>query len=435
MKSLGLLIDVTPLRRYPAFRRLFGGQCMTLLGSQVTQAAVPWQVYEITHSSVSVGAVGLAALLPMVVFGLYGGAVADAMDRRRLVLLVACGSALVSAVLVVQALAGWNSLWVLYGCVAVQAGLFAVDLPARRALMPRLVDPGDLPAANSLLFLVFSLGVIGGPLIGSAMVAVSGYGAAYLVDIVAFGVAITLLRGLPSIPLPDGGRRADLGSVVEGLRFIRKRPVLWMCYSLDVVATVFAMPTALFPALAVERFHGSTETAAYLTAALAAGTFLGTVFSGWLGSVRRVGLASIAVVIAWGVALGAFGLARELWLALLLLGAAGAADTFSAVLRTSVIQRETPDELRGRTSGVLTIVGAGGPRLGDGRAGFVAGAIGPGAAAVVGGVTCVAAVLALAAAVPSFLRYRLTPQPDEKDGPTEAPEGPEPTRGSKAETH
>ncbi|WP_048573006.1 MFS transporter [Streptomyces leeuwenhoekii] len=278
-------------------------------------------------------------------------------------------------------------------------------------------------------------GIFFRPLIGSAMVAVSGYGAAYLVDIVAFGVAITLLRGLPSIPLPDGGRRADLGSVVEGLRFIRKRPVLWMCYSLDVVATVFAMPTALFPALAVERFHGSTETAAYLTAALAAGTFLGTVFSGWLGAVRRVGLASIAVVIAWGVALGAFGLARELWLALLLLGAAGAADTFSAVLRTSVIQRETPDELRGRTSGVLTIVGAGGPRLGDGRAGFVAGAIGPGAAAVVGGVTCVAAVLTLAAAVPSFLRYRLTPQPDEKDGPTQAPKGPEPTRGSEAETH
>lgn len=413
VKPLGLLIDVTPLRRYPAFRRLVGGQCMTLLGSQVTQVVVPWQVYSLTHSSVSVGAVGLAALVPLVVCGLYGGAVADAMDRRRLILLVASGSALVSVVLVVQALAGLDNLWLLYGCVAVQASLFAIDLPARRALVPRLVGLDDLPAANSLLFLVFSVGFIGGPLIGGAMVVLGGYDAAYLVDIVAFAVAITLLRGLPSLPLPDGARRAGLRSVIEGLRFIRKRPLLWMCYVLDIVATVLAMPAALFPALAVERFHGSTATAAYLSAALAAGNLLGTVFSGWLGAVRRLGLASVTVIVAWGVALAAFGLAHEMWLALLLLGAAGAADTFSAVLRSSIVQRETPDAFLGRTSGVWTIVGAGGPRLGDGRAGFVAGALGPGAAVVAGGVTCVLAVLALAAAVPSYLRYRVAPQEDE----------------------
>ncbi|MGW7410996.1 MFS transporter [Streptomyces sp. NPDC054863] len=409
---MGLLVDVTPLRRYPAFRRLVGGQCMTLLGSQVTQVVVPWQVYSLTQSSVSVGAVGLAALVPMVVCGLYGGAVADSMDRRRLILLVASCSALVSVVLVVQALAGLNNLWLLYGCVAVQAGLFAVDLPARRALVARLVGPDDLSAANSLLFLVFSVGFIGGPLIGGAMVVLGGYAVAYLVDIVAFAVAVTLLRGLPSLPLAGGGRRADVGSVVEGLRFLCKRPVLWMCYGLDIVATVLAMPAALFPALAVERFHGTTATAAYLSAALAAGHLLGTVLSGWLAAVRRVGVVSITVIVVWGVALAAFGLAREWWLALLFLAAAGAADTFSAVLRSSVLQRETPDAFLGRTAGVWTVVGAGGPRLGDGRAGFVAGFVGPGAAAVVGGVTCVVAVLALAAAVPSYLRYRIAPHQD-----------------------
>ncbi len=410
-----LLADVTPLRRSPAFRRLFVGQCLTMVGSQVTQVAVPWQVYSASHSSVALGLVGLAALLPIVVFGIYGGAIADSMDRRRLILITSTGSAAVSVALTVQAFAHADSLWVLYACVTVQAAFFAIDLPTRRALLPRLVAPEDLPAANALLLLVFTVGIVGGPLAASAAVSLGGYGAAYAVDVVCFLLAITFIFGLPSVLPEGGGRRADLSSVVEGIRYLKSRPVLWMCYVLDLNSTVFVMPTALFPILAVERFHGGPELAGYLSAALAAGAFLGSMFGGWMPKVRRLGRAALLAVFAWGVSLGALGLAGSLWLAMLLLAIAGYADTVSAVERSSILQHETPDELRGRTSGVLTVVGAGGPRLGDVRAGLVSAAVGPAVAAVSGGVACVIGALALAKAAPEFTRYRMAdPKPAEQ---------------------
>lgn len=404
-----LLADVTPLRRSPDFRKLFTGQCLTMVGTQVTQVAVPWQVYKITGSSLAVGGVGLAALLPLILFGLYGGAIADSMDRRRLILITSSGSAVVSVVLVVQASADLDSLWLLYGCVAVQAAFFAVDLPTRRSLLPRVVEPADLPAANALLLLVFTVGIVGGPLIASAAVSLAGYGSAYAVDVVAFLIAITVMTRLPAMPPEGGGRKADLSSVLEGLRFLRSRPILWMCYVLDLNATIFAMPVALFPVLAVERFGGAPEMAGYLSAALAAGSLLGSLFGGWLPRVRRLGMATLTTVAAWGAALAVFGLVGSLWVAMIMLALAGAADTVSAVLRSSILQQETPDELRGRTSGVFTVVGAGGPRLGDARAGAVASLAGPGVAAVAGGLACVAGVVALATAAPSFARYRSVP--------------------------
>ncbi|MFD8782975.1 MFS transporter [Kitasatospora sp. NPDC059599] len=415
-----LLADVTPLRRSPGFRRLFVGQCLTMVGSQVTQVAVPWQVYSVSHSSVALGMVGLAALLPIVVFGIYGGAIADSMDRRRLILITSSGSAAVSVALVVQAVAHADSLWLLYTCVTVQAAFFAIDLPTRRALLPRLVEPEDLPAANALLLLVFTVGIVGGPLAAGATVSLGGYGAAYAVDVACFVLAITFIAGLPAVLPEGGGRRADLSSVLEGIRYLKSRPVLWMCYVLDLNSTVFAMPTALFPVLAVERFHGGPELAGYLSAALASGAFLGSMFGGWMPKVRRLGRAALLAVLAWGVSLGALGLAGSLWLAMLLLAVAGYADTVSAVERSSILQHETPDELRGRTSGVLTVVGAGGPRLGDVRAGLVAAACGPAVAAVAGGVACVVGALALAKAVPEFTRYRMA---EEAAGAGEAAAG------------
>jgi MFS family permease len=299
--------------------------------------------------------------------------------------------------------------------VAVQAGFFAVDIPTRRSLLPRLVDPEDLPAANALLLMVFTVGIVGGPLVASAMVVTGGYAAAYAVDVVAFGIAIAVIAGLPSVLPEGGGRKANLASVVEGVRYLASRPVLWMCYVLDLNSTIFAMPTALFPILAVERFHGGPEMAGYLSAAFAGGTMLGMVFGGWLPSVRRVGLACLITVFAWGATLAVFGVASALWAALLLLAGAGAADAISAVLRSTILQRETPDELRGRTSGVFTVVGAGGPRLGDARAGAMAAAIGPAGSAVVGGLVCMAGVVVLAFAAPAFTRYRVG-EPTAVDG-------------------
>lgn len=405
-----VLADVTPLRNSAGFRRLFIGQCLTMIGSQVTQVAVPWQVYSISGSPLAVGSVGLAALLPIIVFGLYGGSIADAMDRRRLVLITSSGSAVVSVVLAVQAFAHVDSLPLLYACVAVQAAFFAVDIPTRRALLPRLVEPDDLPAANALLLMVFTIGIVGGPLVAGAVVATGGYGFAYAVDAAAFAVAIVIIAGLPAMRPEGGGRRADLSSVVEGVRFLASRPKLWMCYLLDLNMTVFAMPTALFPVLAVERFHGGPEMAGYLSAAFAGGTLLGTVFGGWLPKVRRIGLVCLLAVAAWGATLVVFGAVDVPWIALLMLAGAGMADAVSAVLRSTVLQLETPDELRGRTSGVFTVVGGGGPRLGDARAGAVASAFGPAVAAISGGLLCIAGVIALAVAAPSFTRYRVPEQ-------------------------
>jgi MFS family permease len=405
-----VLADVTPLRNSAGFRRLFIGQCLTMIGSQVTQVAVPWQVYSISGSPLAVGSVGLAALLPIIVFGLYGGTIADSMDRRRLVLITSSGSAVVSVVLAAQAFAHVDSLPLLYACVAVQAAFFAVDIPTRRALLPRLVEPDDLPAANALLLMVFTIGIVGGPLVAGAVVATGGYGFAYAVDAAAFTVAIVVISRLPAMRPEGGGRRADLSSVVEGVRFLASRPTLWMCYLLDLNMTVFAMPTALFPVLAVERFHGGPEMAGYLSAAFAAGTLLGTVFGGWLPKVRRIGLTCLLAVAAWGATLVVFGAVDVLWIALLMLAGAGMADAVSAVLRSTVLQLETPDELRGRMSGVFTVVGGGGPRLGDARAGAVASAFGPAAAAISGGLLCIAGVVALALAAPSFTRYRVPEQ-------------------------
>jgi MFS family permease len=404
-----LLSDVTPLRRSPRFRKLFIGQCLTMVGSQVTQAAALWQVYAISRSSTAVGMVGLAALLPIIVFGVYGGAIADAVDRRKLIMITSTSSAAVSVVLVTQAVMHADSLAILYACVAVQAALSSIDLPTRRALLPRLVDAEDLPAANTLLLLVFTVGIVAGPLVASAAVSI-GYGVAYGVDVACFLVAITFIAGLPSVRPEGEGKKANTRAVVEGIRYLSSRPVLWMCYVLDLNSTVFAMPTALFPILAVQRFHGSPQMAGFLSSSLAVGALLGTAFGGWLPRVRRVGVAALASVLAWGIALGALGLATSLWPAMVLLACAGYADTVSAVLRSSILQRETSDDLRGRTSGVFTVVGAGGPRLGDVRAGLVSSAIGPAAAAVTGGVACILGALALAKLAPGFTRYRSTDQ-------------------------
>jgi MFS family permease len=398
-------LDVRPLQASPAFRRLLVGDAVSVIGTQVTAVAVPIQVYEQTHSGAAVGFVGLAGLLPLIVFGLYGGAIADAVDRRQLVIFTTLGQTALSAVLLTQAAAGLHSTALLYGVVAVQAGLFAIDSPARSAFPPRLLPLELLPSANALRQVEFNIGVTVGPLLAGVLVAGPGYATAYGLDAVSFAASMWAVLKLPSMPPAGGGRKAGTASVLEGLAFLRTRPVLLMTFVVDLIAMVFAMPRALFPSIAHDVFGGGPQTAGAMYSALAAGALLGALFSGWFARIHRQGLAVLVAIVAWGVAITVFGLSDRLWFGLLMLAAAGAADMVSAVFRSSILQAAAPDEMRGRLGGVFIVVVAGGPRLGDGRAGLSSSLLGTEGAVVSGGLACVALTVACAAAVPRFARY------------------------------
>lgn len=401
----GATLDLTPLRVSLPYRRLVLGEAVSILGTQVTVVAVPLQVYAQTQSSAAVGLVGLSGLVPLIVFGLYGGAIADAVDRRKLVLLTTCTQLLLSLVLVAQALADVGSTLLLYAIVAVQAASFAIDSPARQAFVPRLLPKDLLPAANALKQVEFNLGVTVGPLLAGVLVARFGYEAAYGLDVLTFLVAVVALAGLPSMPPAGGGRRAGTASVLEGLAFLRSRQVLLMTFVVDLVAMVFAMPRALFPALADEVFGGGEQTAGLLYSSIAVGALLGALFSGWFGRIHRHGIAVLAAVVAWGVSVTLFGLTDVLWVAVLCLAAAGLSDMVSAVFRTAILQAAAPDEMRGRLGGVFIVVVAGGPRLGDARAGGGAEVLGLQGSSVAGGLTVVGVTLAIAAGAKRFRSY------------------------------
>jgi MFS family permease len=362
-------IDTAPLKIAP-FRRQVLGQGTSFIGSMLTAVAVPVQVWALSHSSLQVGLVGLVGLLPLVVFGLYGGAVADVVDRRTLLVVSSLGSWACTVGLLAQTLAGLRSVPLILALVAVQSGFFAVASSARGAIIPRIVPTELVPAANTLTFTTGNVGQVIGPLIAGVLVTRShGFSYAYGVDAVLFTLAMYAALRLPRIP-PDGrSTRAGLRSVLDGLLFISSRPVLLMSFAVDIVAMVLAMPRALYPQVAADRWHGQVGP---LYAAIAIGSVLAGLSGGWIGRVRRQGVSLTWAVVMWGLAVAAAGLAHQLWLAVLLLAVAGAADLISAVYRQTILQTYAPDQMRGRMLGVFIVVVAGGPRLGDLRAGATA---------------------------------------------------------------
>jgi len=403
-------VDMRPVR-ITDYRRLLVGQGTAFIGSMVTQVAVPVEVYSISHSSLLVGLVGFVGLLPLVVFGLYGGAIADAVDRGRLYFWSSVGTWLVTIALLVQTLIGLHNIPVILGLVAVQAGAFAVASSARGAIIPRIV-PSDLVAsANTLNFTVGNVGQVIGPLLAGLLISLDqGFAYAYGLDAVLFTAALYSAIRLPPLP-PDGSLgRPGFSSVIDGLVFIGSRPVLLMSFLVDIVAMVLAMPRALYPEVADERFHGSVGP---LYAALAIGSVLAGISGGWIARVRRRGVALTGAVVAWGTAVAISGLAHQLWLVVILLALAGAADLVSAVFRQTILQTYAPDEMRGRMQGVFIAVVAGGPRLGDVRAGAMAAATSATVSWVGGGVACVVVVLVAAIAVRPFWNYRVDPTSDE----------------------
>jgi MFS family permease len=403
-------IDTTPLA-HRGYRRLFWGIAATTLGQQMTLVAVPFQVYLLTGSSFMVGVTSMIALVPLIVFGLLGGAIADAMDRGRLLVITSIGAAATSALLTVQALLpGGGNLVLLWILTAAVSGFTAVNSPARYAVIPALVGPAGVPAANSLAMTVRQVGVIVGPLLAGLLIGLGSLFLTYAVDALGFLIAVLLLRGLPPLPPGRDAGPLRLGAAVrgvgEGFAFLRTQPVLLMTFVVDVIAMLFAWPQAVFPELSETRYAESPNSLGWLFAGISIGALAMGLTSGWVSRVDRQGAVVIVSIVVWGLAIIGFGFAPTLWLAVLCLAVAGAGDMVSAVLRSSMLQLAAPEEMRGRMQGVFIVVVTGGPRLGDLRAGGVASAAGVTFAMWSGGVVVVVAMAVVALLVPSFWLFR-----------------------------
>lgn len=412
-----LFADTTPLRN-PDFRRLWLAGIPTVIGANLTIFAVPVQIYALTGSSAYVGLSGLFALVPLVVFGLLGGAWADAMDRRKLLIIASCGLAAASLLLWVQAVLG-GDVWVVLSLLAVQQGFYAVNSPTRAAAIPRLVAGGDLPAANSLNMTVMQFGAIVGPLLAGLLLGWVDLPTLYLVDAVTCVFPIWATFRLAPMP-PAGstdGSRFGVAAVLDGFRYLAGNTVVLMSFVVDLIAMVLGLPRALFPQIAAADFGGPVDggtTMALLAAAMAVGAVAGGVFSGWLPRISRQGLAIVISIVVWGAAMAGFGLAVAradghpgpvLWVALGFLAVGGAADMVSAAFRSTMLQQVASDEIRGRLQGVFTVIVAGGPRLADTVHGAAGAVVGTAAAAAGGGVLVVVGVLLAALAAPAFIRY------------------------------
>ncbi|MFF5758674.1 MFS transporter [Streptomyces longwoodensis] len=403
-------MDARPLG-IPAYRRLWTSTIVTAVGSQLTAVAVPKQIYDITGSSAWVGYASLAGLVPMVLFALWGGAVADTVDRRKLLLVTNTGIAVTSVLFWVQAVTSLASVPVLMVLLALQQAFFGLNAPARTASIARLVPADQLPAANALGSTVTQTGLVAGPLLAGALIPVIGLPELYLIDALALCVTVWAVARLPALP-PLGGagsRRAGVREIAEGFRYIAGRKVLLLSFLADVIAMVCGMPRALFPQLAAETYasYGEGPALGLLYAAIPVGAVLGGLFSGTFSRARRHGWMVIGAVVAWGAAVAGCGLSGSLWWAVAFLAAAGVADMVSMVFRGAILLSAATDEMRGRMQGVFTVVVAGGPRLADVLHGTAGSALGPRAAVAGGGLLVVVLMLGLAAAVPALRRYRV----------------------------
>jgi MFS family permease len=401
------LVDIRPLREAPAFRRLWLGNTLSGIGGQLTLVAVLFQTWTLTESTVAVGAVGLAQAVPMVVFGLLGGTLADGVDRRRIVLATTTGQVAVVVLLAAQALADVGSLPLLLGLVGLQSACAGLGAPARRTFPVRLLPDHLVSAGLALNHLSFQASMLIGPALAGVVVAAWGVGGCYVLDALTFVAALYGVLGLPSLRPLGESTRPGLHAIWAGWRLLRSRPVLRGTLLVDLLATVMAMPIALFPAINAERFGGDPETLGLFLSAIALGGIVAGAASGRATRSPRPGVIMLVSAATWGVGIASFGLAHQLWLALGCLAIAGAADTTSVITRGTIVQLATPDSHRGRISAVEHIIGVSGPDVGNFRAGAVAGATTASFALVSGGALCVVGVAMVAAANASLRRFTI----------------------------
>jgi MFS family permease len=404
-------MDVGPLRRHRDFRLLFTGQAFSFFGSEVTFVALPYQTFQLTHSTLAVGLLSLAEFVPLMLMAFVGGALSDAFDRRRMVQLAELGSGLAIGVLLVNSLLPDPRVWVLFAVAPVLAALYGILRPSLDALVPRLVTREELPAASALEGFRGTLGSIAGPALAGVIIAGAGLPAAYAVDVATFGLSLVALWFMRPVPPSPDAPPVSLRSIAEGVRYARSRQELLGTYGVDIIAMFFGMPMALFPAIAEE--FGGAGVLGLLYAAPAVGSLLATVTGGWVSRVNRHGLAIIIAAGVWGAAIAGFGLAPNLPLALAGLVVAGGADMVSGIFRMTIWNQTIPDRLRGRLAGIEQVSYTSGPLLGNLEAGVVASLASVRASVVSGGVLCVVGVVLAAIALPAFRRYEArTPRSD-----------------------
>lgn len=399
--------DLAPLRASRDLRLLVAGNFVTGLGTQAALVALPYQVYVQTGSALLTGLLGAAELVPLVAMSLLGGALADAMDRRRLLLIDQIAVAGTAAALAVGAALGEPPLPLLYVLAALLAGFGAVENVARTAIVPNLVAPEQLRGALAVNFGLFQLTMVIGPALGGVLIAAFGVEVAYAVDAVTCGALVLALLPMSAQP-PQGAparRRRVLESIREGLRFVRGEAALKGSFAIDLMAMTFGMPRALFPVLALSVYRAGASGTGALLAAVSAGATVAALTTGWLSHARRLGVIVVWAVVIWGAAIALAGLVTSIWPALALLAVAGAADSVSAVCRSTINQTVTPDAMRGRMSSVFSLVVTSGPRLGDVESGAVASVAGPRLSVTSGGLACVAGVVLVVLAYPALVAF------------------------------
>lgn len=419
-----LLPDLRPARESPAFRRLVIGSGLSSTGGAMTIYAVTLQVWDLTRSNFAVGALGFT-FIPVLVLGLLGGSIADATERRRLALATSGCLAVVSAIFAVQAFAGFGQLWLLYVLAMVQAMVQAIGTPARRTFVARLLPTEQITAGIALNTLAARVAMLIGPALAGVVTGAWGLKACYLIDAVSFIGTLYPTFRLPAMPADvTAGPRRTLRSAAEGLRYIRRTPVILAALLADLDCMLFGLPVALFPGLNAEHFGGRPQTLGLMSAAVGLGGLLSAGLSGPIGRIARQGRGLVVSTAIWGAAFAGFAVAPYLPLALAMLAIAGAVDTFTVVFRGSIVQTVTPDEFRGRVSSVEYIIGVGGGPLGNVEAGTVASLTGSAVlSAFTGGAACAAGAVLLAAAFPALVRYRTQPvmQPPPAGSPAPAP--------------
>ena len=396
------VLDLRPWRTSRDYRLLWSSGAVSVLGSFITYVTVPLQIKELTGSYLAVGAMGLVELVPMIVFGLYGGALADAVDRGRIVLLAEAGLALMSLLLLANSLLPHPMLWLMYVVVALAAALDGLQRPSLDALLPRIVPRDQLTAAIALSSMRFSVGAIVGPAIGGLIAATFGVSIAYTCDLVSFAIALSLLAQLKAVPPPSDADKPSLRGILEGLRYAGSRPELLGTYLVDIAAMILAMPNALFPFLADEI--GAPWALGLMYAATSVGALAVTLTSGWTSKMHRHGLLVAIAAGAWGLAMAGAGWSKPVWLVLFFLVLAGAADCVSGLFRSTMWNQTIPDHLRGRLAGIELLSYTTGPQLSQIRAGGMASLLGVRPAIWTGGLACVVAVLG-SAGLRGFIRY------------------------------
>lgn len=399
-----LSIDLSPLRDSPDFRLIFVSGLVTYLGSMITYVALPFQVATITGSYVAVGLIGLAELIPLIAFGLYGGALADVVDRRAMVVGTELAAGVLVTVLMVNALMPAPQLWLLYAAAMLLAAVDGLQRPSLDAMIPQVVAHGQLTAAGALTSLRWQLGSIIGPAIGGVLLATGGVATAYAVDVSTFLVSIVLLSRIRRVAAT--GERSDrpsLRHVIDGMHYAWSRKDLLGTYAVDLIAMVFAFPYVLFPFLAKDL--GAPWALGLLYSAGAVGSLVVTLTSGWTGSVHRHGRAIVVAACVWGLGIAAVGTTRSLWLVLAFLALAGGADTVSGIFRSVMWNQTIPDDVRGRMAGIEMLSYSIGPLLGQVRSSAAASLTGLRMSFVSGGILCVVGVALAAIALPSLWNY------------------------------